>query len=233
MGNFDRDRGGRSGGRGFGGRDGARAEMHSATCSDCGRSCEVPFRPTHGKPVYCNDCFKRDDDGGSKRFDGGGFGGRSEGRGGFGDRDRGRDRDRERPNMHQAICAACGKSCEVPFKPNGEKPVYCSDCFASGKGGDSFSPKKSDSSSSSAPSKDQFVQLSAKLDKIIKLLEGTNTKGEWKPEKSEKSEKAPKAEPKAKAEKAENTVEIAAEIIGKAVKAPKAKAKKAVKKGKK
>ncbi len=31
--------------------------------------------------------------------------------------------------MHSATCAACGKSCQVPFQPSGEKPVYCSDCF--------------------------------------------------------------------------------------------------------
>jgi len=23
----------------------------------CGREAQVPFRPTNGKPVYCNDCF--------------------------------------------------------------------------------------------------------------------------------------------------------------------------------
>jgi CxxC-x17-CxxC domain-containing protein len=32
-------------------------EMFSATCSNCGREAQVPFRPTNGKPVYCNDCF--------------------------------------------------------------------------------------------------------------------------------------------------------------------------------
>ncbi len=31
--------------------------------------------------------------------------------------------------MHSATCATCGKSCQVPFRPNGAKPVYCSDCF--------------------------------------------------------------------------------------------------------
>lgn len=31
--------------------------------------------------------------------------------------------------MHQATCVACRKFCEVPFKPNGKKPVYCRDCF--------------------------------------------------------------------------------------------------------
>lgn len=48
--------GGYSGG-GFGGRDRGPREMFTATCSSCGREAQVPFRPTSGKPVYCNDCF--------------------------------------------------------------------------------------------------------------------------------------------------------------------------------
>ena len=43
------------GGRGFGGP----REMHKATCSDCGKETEVPFKPTEGKPVYCKDCFQK------------------------------------------------------------------------------------------------------------------------------------------------------------------------------
>ena len=35
-------------------------EMHSVTCDKCGQRCEVPFRPTAGKPVYCSNCFKKD-----------------------------------------------------------------------------------------------------------------------------------------------------------------------------
>jgi CxxC-x17-CxxC domain-containing protein len=35
-----------------------RSEMFSATCSNCGKECEVPFRPTGSKPVLCRDCFK-------------------------------------------------------------------------------------------------------------------------------------------------------------------------------
>lgn len=31
--------------------------------------------------------------------------------------------------MFPAICAECGKQTMVPFKPNGEKPVYCKDCY--------------------------------------------------------------------------------------------------------
>jgi CxxC-x17-CxxC domain-containing protein len=31
--------------------------------------------------------------------------------------------------MHQVTCADCGKETEVPFKPDGRRPVYCRDCF--------------------------------------------------------------------------------------------------------
>ena len=77
MGNFNGGGGFRGGNkRGFGGgRDSGRqgggfqkrewsgekreVVMHSATCGDCGANCEVPFRPTEGKPVYCKDCFAK------------------------------------------------------------------------------------------------------------------------------------------------------------------------------
>lgn len=68
---FNRDSGNRSGrdnrggGRGFGGgrdrggmRDSGPREMFKTVCSNCGKDCEVPFRPTTGKPVYCSDCFE-------------------------------------------------------------------------------------------------------------------------------------------------------------------------------
>lgn len=55
------DSGYSSGSRGgYGGYDsGSRPprEMFTATCSNCGREAQVPFRPTSGKPVYCSDCF--------------------------------------------------------------------------------------------------------------------------------------------------------------------------------
>ena len=74
MGNFNRggDRGGDRGGfRGNGGgRDfgrptfqkrsfGNSGPMHQATCADCGKTCEVPFIPKDGRPVYCSDCFMK------------------------------------------------------------------------------------------------------------------------------------------------------------------------------
>jgi CxxC-x17-CxxC domain-containing protein len=30
-----------------------------ATCSSCGQSCTVPFRPTPGKEIYCDGCFEQ------------------------------------------------------------------------------------------------------------------------------------------------------------------------------
>ena len=31
--------------------------------------------------------------------------------------------------MHKVTCAECGKETEVPFKPDGTRPVYCKDCY--------------------------------------------------------------------------------------------------------
>ncbi len=39
--------------------------------------------------------------------------------------------DRPAREMHPAVCAQCGTDTMVPFRPTGEKPVYCSDCFSS------------------------------------------------------------------------------------------------------
>ena len=47
-----------SGGGGGAYRDRGPREMFAATCSNCGREAQVPFRPTSGKPVYCSDCFR-------------------------------------------------------------------------------------------------------------------------------------------------------------------------------
>jgi CxxC-x17-CxxC domain-containing protein len=55
--------------------------MHEAICDQCGKPCEVPFRPAPGKPVYCTACFgaKRDggDDRGESRFPQRSFGDRA------------------------------------------------------------------------------------------------------------------------------------------------------------
>ena len=50
-------RGDTGGGSGGGGYSRGPREMFTATCSNCGKEAQVPFRPTSGKPVYCSDCF--------------------------------------------------------------------------------------------------------------------------------------------------------------------------------
>ncbi len=64
--------------------------------------------------------------GGAPRGGGGGFGGGGGGGGGFG----GGAGGGGRREMFPAVCGECGKQTQVPFKPRGDRPVYCSDCFA-------------------------------------------------------------------------------------------------------
>ena len=48
---------GGSNGYGSSGGYGSR-EMFTATCANCGREAQVPFRPSGVRPVYCSDCFR-------------------------------------------------------------------------------------------------------------------------------------------------------------------------------
>lgn len=41
------------------GRDGGDKEMFDAVCSTCGRACQVPFRPSGDRPIFCKDCFAK------------------------------------------------------------------------------------------------------------------------------------------------------------------------------
>lgn len=45
-------------GRNNGPRRDQPREFFKATCADCGQECEVPFKPTEGRPVYCRNCFR-------------------------------------------------------------------------------------------------------------------------------------------------------------------------------
>jgi len=64
--------------------------------------------------------------------------------------------------MYKAICANCGNECEVPFRPTGDKPVYCSNCFEKMGGREERRSVGLDS-------------VNAKLDKIIDLLKPKET----------------------------------------------------------
>lgn len=113
------------------------------------------------------------------------------GGGGFRGRDSGRGRDRGPVTMHHAVCDQCGKDCEVPFRPTGDKPVFCNDCFASKKdnggsrGGDRYPQKSFDnfkaparpdfgnSAGSNDEVKKQLVMLNEKMERLIKAVSST------------------------------------------------------------
>ena len=103
------------------------AEDKQLTCVEC----NTEFTFTAGEqdkhaqlgftnePKRCPPCrAARKQSGGFGGGGGGGFRG-----GGGGQRE-----------MHEAVCADCGGVARVPFKPRGDKPVYCSNCFSAHRG---------------------------------------------------------------------------------------------------
>lgn len=134
-------------------------------------------------------------------------------------------RDSRRPVLFSAVCDECGKDCQVPFKPSGDKPIYCSECFEKKGGRDSNRsgqrdfrgrnfgdrnhgrPQNNISDRSVTLITDKIDTLNSKLDKILSLLSAT---GEKKPKPAEgktaKSQK-PKTIPADKTAKAIVSVE--------------------------
>lgn len=109
------------------------------TCRDCGAEFiftagEQEFYAQKGftnEPTRCPSCRQQRKMSGNRGGGGygersgysGGFGGERRG-GGFGGRGVGGERE-----MHTVTCAQCGQETQVPFKPRGDRPVYCNDCF--------------------------------------------------------------------------------------------------------
>jgi CxxC-x17-CxxC domain-containing protein len=157
MKNFSRNRNERRGG----GDRKERPNMHSAVCSACGKRCEVPFKPTGDKPIYCSSCFEEQGGSYSKRGD-------SYNR-----------QDREVKKMFSAVCVDCGKRCEVPFRPTGDKPIYCSSCFEkigstrSGGYKKSTEGKNTNVNADAILLNDQLKNINSKLEKIIEILSPT------------------------------------------------------------
>ena len=98
-------------------------EDKSLQCSDCGATFtftaeEQEFFQSKGytnEPKRCPSC--REARKAERYGSGGGYGGG--GGGGYG----------SRRQMFPAVCAECGKECEVPFQPREGRPVYCSECY--------------------------------------------------------------------------------------------------------
>lgn len=87
------------------------------TCRDCGKEFvftagEQEFFAQKGftnTPSRCPECR-------AARKASGGYSG-----GGY---------ERREREMFPAVCAQCGKETQVPFRPSGDRPVYCSDCYS-------------------------------------------------------------------------------------------------------
>ncbi|MFH1292137.1 MAG: CxxC-x17-CxxC domain-containing protein [bacterium] len=213
MGSFNRDNKrssngfsrGSSGGNRYGGRDsGGRPAMHRATCSDCGNSCEIPFKPTGSRPVFCSDCFEKQ----------GGGSGRSNS---FSQERRQRPRFEDK-QMYNAVCAKCGNDCQIPFRPMTSKPIYCNNCFEKGGTG----------SKDSGEVMDQIKMLNAKMDKLIKILSPNDAVNNIEKPGINKQAKIGKLvkEKKAKTVKKAEPKKVAKKVASKKVAPKKASAKK-------
>lgn len=105
-------------------------------CRDCGQEFvftagEQAFYAERGysDPMRCPSCraarkAQRNSGGDSYSSGGGSYGGSSYSGGGHSGGYSSGPRQ-----MYPAVCSACGKQTEVPFKPSGDKPVYCRECF--------------------------------------------------------------------------------------------------------
>jgi CxxC-x17-CxxC domain-containing protein len=100
---------------------------------------------------------------------------RGQGRSYGGDRPRFNDRGGGRSGgrggdlqLFDVTCANCGKETQVPFKPTGERPVLCRDCFTSDSG-----PTKRPMAPSGGGSdlREDIREINEKLDRILALLE--------------------------------------------------------------
>jgi len=98
------------------------------------------------------------------------------------------DKDAE---IFKAECSQCHKACDVPFKPNGKKPVYCRDCFVRDDarpsndrfqkrsfGGDryekpSYAPKPAVEDPRITAMQKELAAIHAKLDTLISSLQNT------------------------------------------------------------
>lgn len=87
------------------------------SCAKCGTHIsQLPFQPTSGRPVYCNDCNRSFRD----------------------SRPSGPSGPRAPRQMYNVnlTCASCGTAItELPFQPSGDKPVYCRDCMRNRRNG--------------------------------------------------------------------------------------------------
>ena len=103
------------------------------------------------------------------------------------------DRRGEERRMFPAVCAQCNRDCQVPFQPDGSKPILCSNCYGKSQGG--FENKRPSYNNDRRPTlydrnpqpkvfeqnpkqvsnqtNELLVSINAKLEKILNLMSGT------------------------------------------------------------
>lgn len=71
--------------------------------------------------------------------------------------------------MYKVVCGSCGRDCEVPFRPSGDRPVFCSNCFEKNRG-TTATRRFEDRSSRPLQNNEQLNAINTKLDKILAIL---------------------------------------------------------------
>lgn len=106
----------------------------------------------------------------------------------------------DKPMAFDATCDVCHKPCRVPFKPNGSKPVLCTNCFKKDRGAESTysgkrsfagrderipgafgrskpagygSPVRSAAPADSGKLEARLTAIEAKIDRILKMLDNS------------------------------------------------------------
>ena len=129
--------------------------MHKATCSNCGKDCQLPFRPNGNRAVFCSTCFEDQKNENPERAERKSFG-------------KPRFEDKK---VFEAVCGNCGDSCLVPFRPFPGKPVFCKKCFAKDDKVNHTIVKQDNSSNKNIEQiKSQIEMLNIKLDRILRML---------------------------------------------------------------
>ena len=77
----------------------------------------------------------------------------------------GRDDGPRERTFTKAVCADCNKECEIPFKPSGDRPVYCKDCFAGRKKENLFNSGPNKRSEGRDFSRDRYSGKRQRVDK--------------------------------------------------------------------
>lgn len=127
------------------------------------------LRKTPGAPMAFNKSGRGNDDRGPRRSFGSDrprFSERPASAGRSGTRSFGKPRGGDL-ELFDVKCAKCGIDTKVPFKPTGERPVLCRDCFKN----DGAAPRKSFSSPAAGPSASDIREINEKLDKIMAALD--------------------------------------------------------------